>query len=810
MTLLEASQDRVGTQENPFAEHDLRSADEQPTAENEGGDARFAAWSETVSPFAETIGEQRDAGSAEHLVAEALAELRDESFDEAVAYLAEETEQAIADRFGDEVGYATEERERFGDAHLSGARFEAVQYLDRLEEGLAGLDLGSMSEQQLDEVLDRFDPEVHEVSPASEEFIGALVRKAKKAVKFVANAAKGVVSTVGKLAGGLLGPVLGRLKSIVPTLIKKVLQLAINRLPVAVRPAARALLARFGREAESIDESEAETDGFDEAESATTEASLSNVEALAESFDASLAEALIGEAAGEGEGFDSLDAGEEPSRAMEHLAEARSRLIDRIASSSDGEDLGPEIERFVPALLAALRIGINLVGRPKVVNLIGGWIKGLIRPLVGPQLSPMLGAAIADIGLRLMTLEAEGETGERADEHGAVAIASLVEDTVRQLAEQEDYVFEDEDLLSVATSTAFNRAVATNLPTRYVRPGLRQAPSLAGTFVTRRPRSVRSYRKYNRVPEIDLTEQIADALPGFGGQTVGASLRAAGATFPMRVRVHIYESRIGTSLPRMIRIDRGPGAARVSSAGLYPLTPRAATALFREPRLGVAVAAQFLRTRGRIAVGQRFYLLEPLDAAPGLTLAATRTSSARTAASHSWTTINLRRQRVVVGLYLSEADAQQVASVIRGGSAGPVLLAALVRSYRNADGTMAKPLGRMRVLREDAEDTEEFAMSRVRLLAPAVVGAFRRRLRSWVLPALAAWARTDREAFLRAVAHPDPGVTIRIVLSSVPGLGALAGAIRGGQAITPAGLLAVVGKPVVTISATPGRGHSKR
>ena len=118
---------------------------------------------------------------------------------------------------------------------------------------------------------------------------------------------------------------------------------------------------------------------------------------------------------------------------------------------------------------------------------------------------------------------------------------------MRQLAESEDYVFEDEDLLALATSEAFSRAVATNFPARFVRAGLQQAPSLGGTFVTRRPRSIRSYRKYSRTPEIELTAQVADTLPTFGGQVLGAALRAAGATFPIKARLHLYEARVGTS-----------------------------------------------------------------------------------------------------------------------------------------------------------------------------------------------------------------------------------------------------------------------
>jgi hypothetical protein len=812
MTMLEeATEARWAPAESPFAEHESESPVTEASSEGAVPVAAmgFGPWSESPSPFSETYGGDRLTSDSEHLLAEAFAELRDEAFDEAVAYLAEETEQAIADRFGDEAGYSGEERERFGDAHLASARFEAVQYLERLEEGLSGTDFGSLSEQQLDEVLDRFDPETSSLTPAGEEFIGAIIRKAKKAVKFVANAAKGVVATVGKVAGGLLGPVLSRLKGLINPLLRRVLAIAIGRLPAPLQPAARMLARRLTSEAEAEAESEGEAESAGESEWASeagaSPTNLTDVEALSESFDAALAEALVGEGVGETEGFDSLDEHEEPARNLELLAEARAELIDRLGAASDNEDLGPEIERFVPVLLGALRLGINLVGRPKVVNFLAKYLASMIRGFVGPSLAAPLSSAIVDTGLRLIALESASESN--LDEAAPVALAGLIEDTVREVAESEDYVLDSEDLLGLATSRAFGRAVATNLPERYVRASLRQAPTLGGTFVTRRPRSIRSYRKYSRTPEIELSSQLADTLPTFGGQTVGAALRAAGATFPLRARVHIYEARVGTTLPRMIRLDRAGDASRgyVSSTSLHPLTRAAAASLLREPGLGVAVAPMYLRSRGRIAVGQRFYLLEPLGAQPALAAWTTRATAGRIAASHSWTVINLRRSRVIVGLYLSESDAQQIAAGMRSGQGGAALLAALVKGYRRADGSFAKPFGRVRVLREDHLDSEDLAMGRFRLLAPAVLSSFRRRLRAWVLPALAAWTRTNGEAFARAVADPAPGVTVRLVLTAVPGLDLIARAITTGQPITPAAFASIASKPNIEISVVSGR-----
>ena len=176
----------------------------------------FSSAGESVSPFAlEAFGQELEEGETDRLISEALAELRDETFDEAVAFLAEETEAAVSERFADEAPAGGVERERFADLHLSSVRYEAERYLEALEAGLQGLDLNSLTAEQLDSKLDQFDPELGELSPAGEEFVGGLIRKAKKAVKFVVKTA----GSVAKLAMPLLGPVLAKLKGLIRPLL---------------------------------------------------------------------------------------------------------------------------------------------------------------------------------------------------------------------------------------------------------------------------------------------------------------------------------------------------------------------------------------------------------------------------------------------------------------------------------------------------------------------------------------------------------------------------------------------------------------
>ena len=777
--------------ENPFAE-----AEAQPEA-LESTAVGFAPWNENVTPFAEASGGVAES-DGQRMFAEAFAELRDETFDEALAFLAEETEQAVADRFAGETPASATERERFAETYLGGVRFEAEQYLEALESGLQGMDVQSLSEQQLDEVLDRFDPQSPgELTPAGEEFIGKLVKKAKSVVKTV-------VKKVGGLAGKLLGPVIKKLKGLIKPLLKRVLSFAIGKLPAALQPAARKLASKFLGE-------QTEDEDFDETEASP--ANLTDVEMLAESFDAALAEAIVGESGNEvtQEAFETEDREDETDgRELEQLAEARGQLIDRLNQATSDEDLAPAVEQFVPALLGALRIGIRLIGRPKVVNFLAKFLAKLIGKWVGPQLAQPLSAAIVDTGLRLVSLEAE--SGER-DEAAPVALASVIEDTVRKFAENEDYIFEDEGLMQLAASDALNFAVASNFPPRFVRPGLQQAPSLGGTFVMRRPRRIRAFRKYSRIPEIEVTEQIADNIPTFGGTTLGAALRAAGASFPFRARLHIYQSVSGTSLPRMVRMDRTAqraGRGYVSARNVHPLTPAAAGLLLREPKLGVDVSPAFLRSRRRIAAGQRFFMLEPQGAAGTLALppgAMTREAAEQSSPSRAWTVINLRRGRVTVGIYVSETDAQRVVQAIRQGKGGLALLQTLADVYKNTDRKAIAGATSVRIVREDLDEAEDFALPGLGLLKGGLTGALRKKLKGWVLSSLSKWARSNAEAFARAAAHPDAGVTVRVRLTGVPGLDSLGQAAMG--VLTGGGLNAVRGAlrvtPNVAITIAPGK-----
>ncbi len=777
-TLDEASWKPAAALESPFAES-LAEADAGRGVQG------FEPWQASLSPFADGEGESF-ADEHDEYFDEALADIRDEDFHEAVALLAEETEAAIGERFASEAPLYSRERERFAESYLSSVQFESEQYLSELETGIAGLDMGSFSENQIDETLARFDPQSGELTVAGEEFVGKLVKKAKKAVKFVAKAAR----KVGKLAAPFLGPLLKKLRKLVRPLLKRVLSLAIGRLPVPLQPAARTLADKLLAKA-GVAKPAAPTSS--PAEPSAAPAVAVDSEALADSFDMMLVEAMTLDEAVLHES-ETLDTGEdetlEESRDLEALAEARGALIDTLGSADERADLAPAIEQFAPVVLMALRTGIGLIGRPKVVGFLAKYLAQLIGKWVGPAQARPLANAIVDAGMKMVTLEAEqGESFSEAEVVPA-ALASIVEDSVRLFAENEDYIFEDEDLAQVALAEAFGEAVATHFPQDQVRDDLQLAPSLGGAFVTRRARALRPFGKYNRTPEIEVSAKMADSLPAFGGSSIGEAMRAAGGSFPMRARMHVYQAKAGSTVPAMLRHDkRGRAVA-------YPLTTGAAGMLLREPGLGRRVPARFMKNARRIAAGQRVYVLEPVGAGGA------RRDPARARPTRSWLSMARGGAQIVAGFYLSEAEAQRVAEAMRQGRGHGVLLKALVDTFRRTARARSEAEAEGEAFAEEGEEFDNFSARAASRFPAGFKTLLRRRIGAWIMPALAGWVRTNSEAFLRAAAHPDAGVTVRVQLSGVPGL-------TQGTAGKPPTLTTLArslrGTPAMTISVVPGR-----
>lgn len=797
-----ATEETIAELETPFAERDA-------IAEAVPASLGFLPWTESVSPFAEsTVAGFEAEGESAEAIAEAFEELEDESFAEAIAELISETAAVADQRFErEQPGQLVEQRFRVADAHLAPVELEAERCLQRFIDEMQHLDPTSLSAEQLDERLDSFVPGAWEVSPAGEEFIGGLIRKAKSVVRSVAKAAGSVVKTIGSAA---LGPILNKLKALVKPLLRRVLAAAINRLPASLHEPARALARKLGigeADGESTLEADSEEEFLEEGFTATPVAAM-DPETLAESFDAALAESVLGgEALEQGESFGhSPDGFAEPEAGtqLEALAEARSDFMSRLQAASDNEDLGPAVEQFLPAILPALRLGLRLVGRPKVVNFLAGFLAKLIGKWVGPQLSQPLSQAVVDMGLKIIGLES-GRPGDLEAEAVPALLAATVEDTVRRLSEQPEHMLEDEALLQVAVTEAFEQAVAANFPSTLVRPDLRIAPTLGGTFITRHARQPFAYKKLTRVPEIELTDAQAGSVRSFRDVTLAAALRAGGLKLPARFRVHVFEACAGTTLPRLAALEgiRGPGG-RGAHSRLHPLTVANAAVLLREPKLGVDVPGRFLESRHRISVGQRFFFLEPVGQAWS-EVAAPSGAAAVDAdrPSESRIRISLRRGEAVITLFFSEADAQRIAAAATAAPGGTVLQRALLDAMRSARRRFGHPQGSGRVHAElefefEAEQPPGRRQTRAHRLPPALRASLRRQIGAAAARAIADWARNRGQEFVTAAQAPGFGVTVRIHVRG------LSTAARQGSSGVPG---SHPGSTTTTVTVSAGRGR---
>ena len=296
-------------------------------------------------------------------------------------------------------------------------------------------------------------------------------------------------------------------------------------------------------------------------------------------------------------------------------------------------------------------------------------ITPLIQPVVGKAVAPQLGKAIADIGLRTL-VQAELDADE-VHELGARAVASVVEETVRDVSSLPDAVVSDETLLESHVRTAYESAIARNFPPALIKPSLRESTGVNGTWVALPETGTEYYKKFTRTFDVSLTPQLATAVRTFGGRTLASFLRdTLRLEGPRRARVHLYEAIPRTRLSRISKLEkvRGLGSTkRWAWMQLHPLTTEAATALLQQPGLGRRMPSR-VNPRQPL-LGQRFYFLE-IEGAPA------RPQGVGTSLS---ITLDFVRNEIRLRIYLSEVAAQELAGNLRK-NAGPGVVGARLRS----------------------------------------------------------------------------------------------------------------------------------
>jgi hypothetical protein len=635
---------------------------------------------------------------------------------------------------------------------------QAETMVDNVAQALGAADPASMSEAELDAVFERFESRGTGLEPYFEDWLGGLGKKLKTfANKALTVAKKGLAAFPG------IGALIGKLKALVKPMLDRVLKIAIDKLPPALRPAARQLAQRM-----------LGTGQVKDGPNAAAPPTVPDVSDIQQQLDLEMAsllfaeesarEAILAEALYEAEQGDGSP--------IADLHEARARFVDELEQGIDPQEA---MENFIPTVMAVVPIArsvIAVIGRKRVVSYLAGFLAKLISKYVPPEGAKQLSQAIVDAGLRMISLEVPSAI--QAPQLAPEAIAETVQDTVRRVADLDETTFEHSVLFEAAVTEAFHEAAAENFPPQLLIPELHEATA-PGTWV---PMPLRGrhkyYKKYTRVFDAQITPQIADSLKTFGDTTIAAFLKDhLGLVAPVRARVHLYQATWGTSFARIAKLESGVAglgtAARTAAGQFHPLSMAAAGTLLQEPRLGRDAPGHCRSVRHRIAVGQRFYYLEIPGARAAAPMDRAGARISRHRSSEVNVTLDFPKDEFRVFVYLSESDAQTIASKVRKRDMTGVLLAA----KRIYEAGVATALGgdvqrHVKILTE-AVAQEEVVGTALGRLPEHVRRALAKKLIEWIGTAVADHVQGRSAELLAAIEAPADGMTLIVTLVNPPG-----------------------------------------
>jgi hypothetical protein len=758
------------------------------------------------SPFLSIYESEEAGGLIDPEIEEYVAflnELYDEEFDDAVATLMDEASAIYETQFHHEqedhesIGY---QAERLLDQHFAPLIAEAETMLGALAKKLDRGDADSLTEEEIGEIVDRYQHSI-ELTPSFEEFLGKLKKAVKKVAKKGVGLAKKGISAAARLG---LGPVLEKLKSLINPLLKRVIQTAIGKLPPHLQPIAGKLAERlpFLKELE---------ESYESLEVAET----CEVAEIQYKFNQEVANILFADTEVEQdlEVAKVLTEQQIPNNyPLAEMDRARDRFVENLRHLKQGEVSTPYIENFVPAILPALRMGVRLAGRKRVVDFLAGLLGRLIEKFVGPQHTPALSRAIVDAGLRILQLEATPEDDSRA---AASAVAATVEETVRRVAALPDYILDDQELIEGFALEAFEQAAAANFPsilpeeTYRKRPELRETSKLRGAWVML-PRGPRKrYKKFSRKIPTRLTPHKVSAVETFEGIPLEEFLEeelglAPGEEF--EAVVHLYEAIPGARLSNIARLeDTIPGLGVANGHHqLHPLTREAATIILGEPGLGRDIDPWRTFEPHTPMAGERFYYLE----IPGRRPLTVTESSGRAKPRHP-TQVRLifdfPGNEIRVYLFLSEIRAQEVAVKLRQhahiGTVTARLRQFIERGLRSA---LTGRFGRLKIIHEAVTPDQWIgAFRRLPSLVPRVLVG---HLLEWILKGLSNHLKQRSDEFIKAAEDTADGVTMLITVDNPPGFPQLRQALKG-KGLSLAGLKMSDGEPMIKIKIIPGYTH---
>lgn len=786
------------TLETPFLNVSSFVADETPPPQETIEPARAPA-----SPFLSVYQMEDDGETTDPLAEQQLLflhELHDEEFDEAIMQLVSEASTLYDNQFSHEQGdqrAADYAAERFLHQHFEPLLRETTAMLANAAADFGSRDPATLTESEVEATIDGYTSST-DLSPGFENFFGKLKKMVKKVVKKGVDLAKKGVKLAATLG---LGPILNKLKGLIKPLLKKVLEKAIGKLPPAVQPIARKLAEKLPFLKEMEETSSVES-GYSSADIGGIQQEF-NERVASLLFAPSEIEQDLEFAEGQSESNGT------PGYSLADLDRAREQFVNEISQLRDGEDPTPYVQNFIPAILPALKLGISIVGRKKVVGFLAKFLAKLIGKFVGPQNAPALSQAIVDAGLRLISLEAMPQDESRA---AGSAVAATIEDTVRQVAGLPEYVLNDQELLEGFALEAFEDAAAANLPpvlperVYRKRPNLRQAKGVRGAWIMLPLRGRRKrYKKFSRVMKAKVTPHDAGSIETSDGSPLSEFLEEQFGVEPgeeVDANIHLFETMPGTFAADVARLDQStPGLGGPDGyQQLHPLTPDAASKLLGEQDLGRDLEPRQMENPYDTDGGQRLYYLE-IPAKRALTTPGPNGRSKIRRRTRVSLKLDFPGNQIVIRMYLSEKRAQELALKLRQqahlGFAMTQLQGVLERGLR---GALSRGFGRLKIIHEAALPGRLLgALQRLPAFVPQVLKG---RLIEWAIKGLEGYLKQQAQQFIAATEDAADGVTVAITIANPPGFAQLRDALKG-KALSLRSLKSI-GTPDVKLKVTPG------
>ena len=697
-------------------------------------------------------------------------ELYDEEFDEALFELLTDARNLHQDHLAS--GYSSSEADRHVTQHFSQLTRESEAAVDAIAREFGSRGEAGMVESEMETFFERYSSSV-QIDPAFENFFGKLLKKVGKAVKNVAGKAWQGIKKIG------LGPILNQIKALIKPLLDRVLQKAIGKLPEAVQPVAQKLAEKLGFAAPKPAEAAPAAIPPENVGAPMQAAAGSDLAAMQKEFDQQIAGVLLS--------HDEVELNTELARlrgntaaatpVFAHLDDARDRFIQELENLKPGESPEPYIQNFLPAVLPALRLGIRLIGRPRVINFLAPLLAKLISKLIGPEQAPALSQAIVDAGLKLLSLEiSEQEKSGLA----ASTVAATVEETVNRVASLPDHVLDHQELLEGFALEAFEQAAAANLPAVLSEATYRQRPELLEAGVNAAwlllpLRGRKRYKRCSRPFNIKITPHMAEEVESFEGVSLSDYLQdqlglPEGAE--VEAEVHLYETLPGTTLADITRSESetpGLGASdETTISQLHPLTPQAASVLLGKPGLGRDLTVD--SDRRNIAAGQRLFHL----AIPGkrpLTVPGHRGHRRVRRLLHLNVIFDCPQDQIRVCVFISEVKAQKLAVRLRQ----QLHTGALNVGFHKFVARRLRPIlhgqrpRRLRII-SAAMDPGQSPESVLQRLPGIIPQTFIAKMQEWLAQGFSQFIKTQSQKFLAATEDPADGVTLRFTIEHPPGL----------------------------------------